>query len=100
MGRTKGSKNRVKGFKIIGEEEKVESKIVVKTTKEVIEEAKEVLKKFNVANLREGWVNLYKHEGEFGTEYYTGSDIYDTKQLAQGNAGKGCIKQCQVTWEV
>lgn len=69
MGRTKGSKNK--------------SKLIIKDTVEVIQEAESIIEEIKTTKEIRGWVNIFKHVNKQGhTSYYTGSDIYPSKEAA------------------
>lgn len=74
MGRPKGSKNK----------------------KKKVEEVKpEVVEVRTDAKVIEGWVNLYCKGG-----YYTGADIYKTKEAAKARAFANVIGQFFISCEV
>jgi len=93
MGRTKGSKNKVKYVDTLQEEQPV-------ITKEVIKETEiPSVKIRHQKEMHSGWVNIQQVEykpDKFA--YHSGSDIHETEEKAKEIASKNTVAQAYIRW--
>jgi len=99
MGRTKGSKNKLKDIDTLQEEKQTYLLSLAEKVKEVLKEAEPIVKVKHQKEIHSGWINIQQVEykpNKFA--YHSGSDIHETEEKAKEIASKNTVAQAYIRW--